>query len=201
MPFVQPMRAVLPELDPLRRHAVAAPMRRARDGLAGEALFHLREAGFERRARIQRLGLVAGPSAELRIAGAAREIGIAFGIRGAGDGTFDADLPAQRLPMKEQRDVGVRGQVAGFAAMAIRIEDEAVGAVPLEQHHPHTGLASGIDRGKRHGRGIIWFAGHGFGEPGSEKLKGVGHQQNIVEKRHELDNLSILARLSRGNKG
>ncbi len=62
MPFVQAVLAVLPEFDPMRCHAVAAPVWRAWDGFAGESLDHFLIPRFKRRAAIEWLGLVARQS-------------------------------------------------------------------------------------------------------------------------------------------
>src|SRR3546814_3095978 len=63
---------------------------------------------------------------------------------------LDADLAAQRLPVKEQRDVRVRRQLAALAAVEIGVEDETVGAMPLEQHHAQRRVLVGRRRRKRH---------------------------------------------------
>src|SRR5690606_3784580 len=92
--FVEAVRAVLPELDRVRRHPVAAPMRGAGNVLPLEAGAHRLVASLESLAIGKRAGLVRCPGAELRIAAAAGEIGVALGVACSRDGAFDPDLAA-----------------------------------------------------------------------------------------------------------
>src|SRR3546814_4004725 len=127
------MRANLPECDTLGRHAPARPARRARNVAPLETRLHFGEARLESRAAVERARLVARPGAELAIAAARREIGIGDAVRDRRDRPFDADLAAQRLPVKEQRNLRVFRKLAALAAVEVGVEDEAVGAVALQQ--------------------------------------------------------------------
>ena len=63
--MVQPVFPVFPKLDPLWRHAIAAPMRRAGNILPLITGTHLFKAGFEHIPVTKRLLLERGPSAKL----------------------------------------------------------------------------------------------------------------------------------------
>src|SRR3546814_17286821 len=78
-PFVETVRAILPEFDAERGNATARPMRRARHLKPFVARLHGREPRLEGRAAIERTRLIRGPGAELRIAAAGGEIGIEIG--------------------------------------------------------------------------------------------------------------------------
>src|SRR5688572_22020564 len=71
--IVQPVLAVLPELDRVGREAVAAPVRRARHGLGILAL-ERRETALERGAPGHLGALLGGPGRELAAARARGEI-------------------------------------------------------------------------------------------------------------------------------
>ena len=45
---------------------------------------------------------------------------------------LDADLPAERLPVKQQGRAAIRGQLGTLSAVEIRIESEAVRAMALQ---------------------------------------------------------------------
>src|SRR3546814_1599458 len=95
-PFVETVRAILPEFDAQRGNAIARPMWRARHLKPFVARLHGREPRLEGRAAIERTRLIRGPGAELRIAAAGGEIGIGLGIGDDAPGAFDANLPGQR---------------------------------------------------------------------------------------------------------
>ena len=129
--FVQPVRTVGPELDPLRRHSISAPMRWARNIGAFVSLLHLLEPTFEGRAMIQGVRLVGCPGTELRIPTAAGEIIVGVLIGDLLDDALDPHLPAQRLPMEEQSCAWVFRKIFALPTAPVRIEDEAVLPMPL----------------------------------------------------------------------
>src|SRR3954453_9423942 len=98
---VQAERAVVPEFELRRRDAPAAPAGRPRhladDVLGGDQSDRL----LERKAALQRLRLLAGPGAELGLFRPCGEIGVRFGFAHLGHIAADADLAAQRLPVKQ----------------------------------------------------------------------------------------------------
>ena len=67
-----------------------------------------------------------------------------------------------------------RRQLAALAAVEIGVENEAVGAVALEQHHAQRRVTVRRRRCERHRIGVIGFAGARFGEPAVEQGKGIG---------------------------
>src|SRR5690606_3404116 len=171
-----------------RINAPTRPARRSRHLLSLEARLHRGEARLERLAAVERSRLVARPGAELAVAAARREIGVGGGIGDRSGNPLDTDLPAQRFPVKEQRHMGVRRQLAALAAVEVGIEDEAVGAMALEQHHAQRRLAVGRRRRERHRVRIIGFAGARLGEPAVEQGKGIvrharGHNARRAQGR------------------
>src|SRR5262249_45083907 len=124
-PVVQAERAVLPELDQQRLHAEARPVGRPRH-LADHILGgHRRDALFQRKAAFQRSRLVGRPGADLAAARSRCEVGVGLLRHDLRDRPFEANLAPQRLPVKQQRSLGVRVQLLALAAVAVRIENEA----------------------------------------------------------------------------
>ena len=98
---MQPERPVVPEFEAHRRNAPAAPAFRPRH-LADKVLGrHLCDGLLEGKTAFQRLRLLAGPGADLRLFRPRREIGVGLGIRHRRHVAADADLPAQRFPVKQ----------------------------------------------------------------------------------------------------
>src|SRR5450631_3596338 len=97
---VQAERAVMPELHAGRRKAPAAPARRTRhladNVFGGDFCDRL----FEGKAAFQGLRLLAGPGPDLGLLRPGGEIGVGLGLRYRRHVAADADLPAQRLPVK-----------------------------------------------------------------------------------------------------
>src|SRR5690606_36734305 len=104
-PVVQPEAALAPELDPLRRDAVARPMRRPRNRGIAETGFEIGDPRFQRRPALQRFGLFRGPGTDLAPARAAGEIGVGLGFGHRFDRSFHAHLPLDRLPEEAERAV------------------------------------------------------------------------------------------------
>ena len=98
---VQAERAIMPEFEPQRRNPPAAPARRPRhvaDQVFGR---DLGDRLFERKTALQGLRLLAGPGAELGLLRPGGEIGVGLGLGDRRHVAADADLPAQRLPVKQ----------------------------------------------------------------------------------------------------
>src|SRR3546814_7129680 len=89
-----------------------------------ETRLHPGEARLEGRAGLERPRLVARPGAELAVAAARREIGVGDAVGDRRDRPLDADLAAQRLPVKQQRDLRVRSQLAALAAVELGRSEE-----------------------------------------------------------------------------
>src|ERR1700733_489812 len=99
--IVQAERTVVPEFEPRRDDAPAAPARRPRyfadDVLGGD----LGDCLLEGKTAFQRLRLLAGPGADLGLLGPGREICVGFRFRHGRHVAADAHLPAQRFPVKQ----------------------------------------------------------------------------------------------------
>src|SRR3569832_2067597 len=98
---VQTERTVMPELEPERADAPAAPAGRTRHRADQMLRGNLGDRLFEGETAFQRLRLFRCPCADLRLFGAGGEIGIGLGIGHRRYRSPDAYLPAQRLPVKE----------------------------------------------------------------------------------------------------
>src|SRR5260370_24310392 len=98
---VQAERTVVPEFELQRRNAPAAPARWARhvadDIFGGDLCDRL----FERKAALQGLRLLAGPVADLGLLRPGRAIGVGLCLAHRRHVAADADLPAQRFPVKQ----------------------------------------------------------------------------------------------------
>ena len=132
---------------------------------------------FEGKTAFQRLRLLAGPGSDLGLFRPGREIGVGLRFAHRRHLAADADLPAQRLPVKQQCGLGICGQLAALPAGDVAVEHETVGVVALHQHHSDVGKALGIDGGERHGVGIAGLGLHGFREPVAKQRKrllGIG---------------------------
>src|SRR5262245_16465089 len=124
-PIVQPARTAVPELDPRRPDAIAAPERRAGHGLPVEPRFDVADSRFEGLARIEHVTLQGRPRPDLAPARPAGEVLVRF-LRGQPlDAPFDANLLVERRPVKRERRVRVDGQLAALPAVVVRVEDEA----------------------------------------------------------------------------
>ena len=175
--------AVLPELDQQRLQPEARPVRRPRH-LADDMLGRdFRHALLQREAALQRPRLVGRPGADLAAAGAGGEIGVGLLGRGRRYRPFDAHLATQRLPVEQQRRLGLGQQVRALAAFSVGVEDEALGVVALQQHHAHRRRAVRPDRGHAHGRGIVGLAFGRFFVPFAEKRQRIrlfpNHDHNM----------------------
>src|ERR1700731_309724 len=100
---MEPKRSLLPELDLLRRHAIARPMRRPRHRADGELSGVDRDRFLEGHAALERGRLFARPGADLRHARARSEISVGVCGRNRLDMAARAYLALQRLPIKCQR--------------------------------------------------------------------------------------------------
>src|SRR2546430_6927970 len=97
---VQAERAVGPEFETLWLDAPAAPPLRARHFADHVFGGDLGDRLLEGKAALQRLRLLAGPGADLRLLRPRGEIGVGFLIAHRRHVATDADLTAQRLPVK-----------------------------------------------------------------------------------------------------
>ena len=110
------------------------------------------------------------------------EIGIGLGRRRCGDGPAHAHLPAQALPMEDERRLAARRELAALGALEVGVEHEAAaGALPGRR--PSAApcarwAARRIDGRQRHGVGIVRLVARGFREPGSNSANGSPARRN-----------------------
>ena len=97
-----------------------------------------------------------------------------FGVGHMFDRALDPHLPAQGLPVEEQRRARVLGELPPLGALLVRIEDEAARPMALEQHHAHSRSAVRIGGRKRHGFGLVRLPRACLGEPVVEQCERVG---------------------------
>ncbi len=97
---------------------------------------------------------------------------------------FDAHLPAQALPVEQQRRIGILRDLAPLAAFGVGVEHESVRSVALQQHHPHRRTPSLRRRGQRHGVGVVRLARLRLGEPRIEQLERVRVGDRVLFSFH-----------------
>src|SRR5215208_7685155 len=114
-PIVQAVLAALPELDRAGHEPVAAPVARALDLLAGEALVRLGERAQQRFAIGDRSALPRRPGAEPRSARARGEVRVRLLLGEPLDGALGPHRPMQRLPVQRDRGARVRRELAPLA--------------------------------------------------------------------------------------
>ena len=85
--------------------------------------------------------LYRGPRAQLLAARAAREIRVRLLRRDATHRSFGPHLFIQPRPVERNRRLRIGLQVGRLAALVIRVEDEAPGVEPMQQHDAHGGTA------------------------------------------------------------
>jgi hypothetical protein len=134
---VQPVLALLPELDLLGRDPVTAPVMRALDVASLEALGHFLHPAPQRLAAVDHAALVRCPGAELGLAGAAGEVEVGVGFAEPRNRAGDANLPSDRPPPEGERGARVLLEVGRLGAAVVGEEVEALRAESLEQDHPH----------------------------------------------------------------
>src|SRR5205809_1131676 len=137
---VQPVGAALPELDALRHHAVAAPMRRPKGALAMAftGFFH---GGLQRGAVRHALALRRGPGGEPGAQRPGRKVRVRFLGAQLLDAALDADLPLQVRPEEHQARGGARVELAPLTAAVVRLEGEAAALDAFQEHRPGGGCA------------------------------------------------------------
>src|SRR6478736_4611526 len=91
-----------PKLDLRRIEAEAGPVRRPRDLPDGKLGGVRRDRFLQGEPRFKRPGLRAGPGADAAAARPTGEVGVGFACRDRRDGTTNAHLPLQALPVKTE---------------------------------------------------------------------------------------------------
>src|SRR6185436_15358696 len=172
-PIVQSIGAALPELDFLRDHAVAAPLRRAGRGfpIAPPCVFH---RGFEDLARNHFFALRRGPGGEPRAERTRRVVGI--GLRGSDffHSAVDAHLPLEVRPEEQQAGARAPAELLTFAAEVVGIKDESASLDALQQHDACRWSARGGHRGEGHRVGQRQLGAQRIFEPALELTQRIG---------------------------
>src|SRR6266480_1378712 len=137
---VQPVGAALPELDALRNHAVAAPVRGPKGALAVAPTGFL-HGSLQRGAVRHALALRRGPGREPGAQRPGRKVRVRLLGAQLLDAALDADLPLQVRPQDHQARGGARVQLAALAAAVVGVEDEAAALDAFQEHRPGGGRA------------------------------------------------------------
>jgi membrane protein len=135
-PVVQPVVAVLPELDRPGVDEVAAPERRERDVVAAEAVLDRARGGLQRGPVADRRALPGRPRADAAGAGPGAPVRLRFHGGQPRDRTGRPHLPALLAPVPHQRRPRVRRQVGALGAVVACVEAEPGVVEPAQQHHP-----------------------------------------------------------------
>src|SRR6516225_2855628 len=122
---MQPEWPLVPEFHHGGHDAVADPEWRSRHRPDGELGGFERDRLFEGVTAFERGRLPARPGADLGGARAAREIGVGLRRINGYDLAAQADLAAQRFPVKGEAGLGVCGKLAALPAVLTGIEHEA----------------------------------------------------------------------------
>src|SRR5687768_7491566 len=122
-PVVQAVGAPLPELDRVRHHAIAAPVRRARRVIAMAILF-LQRFAFQLLPRGNPFALRGGPGGDARPERPRGEIRVGFRRADLLHRPLDAHLPLQLGPLEHEAGGGARGELPRLAALVVGVEGE-----------------------------------------------------------------------------
>lgn len=166
---VDAVGAALPELNGDGGDSVAAPPIGLGDFAISEFLDKLVEFGFKNGAGGDDFALLADPRADAATEWAAEEVSEGFGGGDFFGFAADDDLSFEVEPREEEGDIGILGNVVGFAAMVVGEEDEAALVEGFEEDGAGEDEAGGIGSGEDHGVGLDDVGGAGFVEPASEE--------------------------------
>src|SRR5256884_9805943 len=173
-PVVEAVVAMYPELDRLRTHPIAAPVRRQGNrgalvlrGQRGHRI--LQNAAIWNYAALWRR-----PGAELAGQGTVVEIDGRLLGRLLDDRAGDANLPPELRPVDDQRRAWVLREVAPFLAVVVGEEAEAALVDASQQDHPRRRLTRARAGREGHRLGENLARRDRVAEPGIELLQRVG---------------------------
>ena len=177
---VDPILAVLPELEAGRHDPVATPVLRPGHVGVGETTLLLDHGIFEGRSALDGLALVAGMGAELVASWPGSEVVIGLSCGHLLDGTLDPDLAAEWLDVPEQRGSWVLGKVLALATQVVRVDAEPPLVSASQQDHSSPGLTRSISGGQTDRLG---FAHHSDGlfPPALELHEGIRVKGTLVK--------------------
>src|ERR1035437_10246755 len=132
---VKAVLLVQPELVAERLQPVSAPPGGTDHGLALQRVLELAGSLVELVSTADRPALGRCHCPQLGGPWAALEIPVGLRLLDSLDGPFQADLTPQRLPVKQQRRMGVGRQFLSLATVIVAVEDEAPLVPTFHQHH------------------------------------------------------------------
>ena len=119
------MFAVGPEFDRIRTHAKPGPERRPRNFAAPKLPSEPRDPREKLRARAKSSALMRRARGKLALSRAGGPIRVGLRRRNFLYASFDADLPALRLPVECERPMWIVAQLTPFAAWGVGEKHEA----------------------------------------------------------------------------
>ena len=127
------MLAVGPEFDRIGTHAKPGPERRARNFATPKLPSEPRDPREKLRGRAKASALMRHPRGKLALSRAGGPIRVGLRRRNFLYRSFDADLPALRLPVECERPVRIASQLTPLAASGVGEKHEAALVDSLEQ--------------------------------------------------------------------
>src|SRR5215210_9249668 len=176
--------AVLPELDPIGSEAISAPEWRQRNLAALVLPLEPAHSLLEHVSTLDLLALARGPGAKLTAARTCPEVLRRLLLAHALDAAFEANLPAQGLPVEDERGPRVRLEVATFPAFVVCVEDEAVIVDSVQENDPGRGSSVRIRGRQSHGLGHRQAKSPSLVEPCSELLHRVVREVFFANANH-----------------
>lgn len=122
------------------------------------------------------------PSADPRIARPAVVIGVGLGLAHRLHGAAQPHLPAQRFPVKQGSRLHIGGELATLGALGVGVEDEALRAPFLHQHHARVRQTVGVGGGDAHGLRIVDFLLLRLLEPLPEQGEGFDSVDKVTRR-------------------
>src|SRR5712671_4484498 len=144
------MFAVGPEFDCIRTHTKPGPERRARNFAAPKLPSEPRDPREKLRARAKSSALMRRGRGKLALSRAGGPIRVGLGRGNFLYASFDADLPAHRLPVECERPMWIAAQLTPLAASGVGEKHEAALVDYLEQDEADGALPAARHRRKRH---------------------------------------------------
>ena len=171
---VQAKGAFAPEFHSVGGDLESAPMRREGDlGGLGEFFLAVGDGLAQLGDGVHRLGLAAGPGADLGVAGAGLEVLFGLVAGDLGDGALQGRLSSEVSPVEEHGGAGILGEGLGFSALVVGEEDEGVVLELFEEDGAELGLSVVVGGGERGGFGVDFFGVAGEGKPLGEDVGGM----------------------------
>ncbi len=127
---------------------------------------------LQRKAPFERARLLRSPGADAATERARIVILVRLGIGNHLDFPPQADLSAQRFPVKTHGCLFLAENFLSLPALEIRVEDKASGIEALEKHHTHIRQTIFVHGGQGNRVGIVRLRGFGILQPGGKQGQG-----------------------------